>query len=132
MSKCLRCGKVTDKRYVCTKCFEENDYLSKRLDKELCLVCDKEIDAIKEGGFVHKACIPQKDTNEIVHRPSHYTKHPSGIECKEITKHMNFCLGNAIKYIWRAGLKDDYIQDLEKAKEYLDIEIDRVKEKSDV
>lgn len=55
---------------------------------------------------------------------SHYKKHPSGIECIQITEHMGFCLGNAIKYIWRAGLKDDEIEDLEKAIWYIQREID--------
>ena len=63
----------------------------------------------------------------LVAHPKHYTNHPSGIECIEITKHMNFCLGNAIKYIWRAGLKNDAIEDLEKAKKYIEFEIERIK-----
>lgn len=62
-----------------------------------------------------------------VNRPAHYTSHPSGIECIEVTKHMNFCLGNAVKYIWRVDQKGNAIQDLEKAIEYLRIEIDRRK-----
>ncbi|UFQ16392.1 MULTISPECIES: DUF3310 domain-containing protein [Streptomyces] len=66
--------------------------------------------------------------NTAVEHPSHYTSHPSGVECIEITKHMNFALGNAIKYLWRAGLKGDAIQDLEKARQYIDIEIQRLKE----
>lgn len=60
-----------------------------------------------------------------VNQPSHYTSHPSGIECIQITEHMNFCLGNAVKYIWRAGLKDDDIQDLKKARYYIDREIQK-------
>ena len=65
--------------------------------------------------------------NDPVKHPSWYTEHPSGIECIEITQHMNFCLGNATKYIWRAGLKgEDMIQDLEKAKFYIDKEIERL------
>ncbi|QUI35719.1 DUF3310 domain-containing protein [Streptomyces alfalfae] len=61
--------------------------------------------------------------------PSHYTSHPSGIECIEITKHMNFPLGNAVKYLWRAGLKHpDALIDLEKAKRYIEIEIQRIQE----
>jgi len=40
---------------------------------------------------------------------------------------MNFCLGNAIKYIWRAGKKGQPIEDLKKAKWYLDREIKRLK-----
>jgi len=58
--------------------------------------------------------------------PSHYRSHPSGVECIEITKHMNFCLGNAIKYIWRAGQKGDIIEDLKKANWYITTEIERL------
>lgn len=60
-----------------------------------------------------------------VNRPAHYTAHPSGIECIQITEHMGFCLGNAVKYIWRADLKNDAIEDLEKAVWYLQREISR-------
>lgn len=59
-----------------------------------------------------------------VNHPEHYNKHPSGIECIDIVRHMNFNLGNVMKYIWRAGLKEDVeIQDLEKAAWYLNDEI---------
>jgi hypothetical protein len=34
-----------------------------------------------------------------VNHPKHYTNHPSGIECIEITQHHDFCVGNAIKYL---------------------------------
>ena len=61
-----------------------------------------------------------------VNHPPHYTVHPSGIECIDVTAHMNFCLGNAVKYIWRAGLKGNPVEDLEKAKWYLDREIARL------
>jgi len=64
----------------------------------------------------------------MVNRPPHYTQHPSGVECIQITEHMTFCLGNAIKYIWRAGLKsNDPIMDLEKASYYINREIQRLK-----
>lgn len=62
-----------------------------------------------------------------VNHPQHYTKHPSGIECIQITEHMNFCIGNAIKYLWRADLKDNAITDLEKAAWYINREIERRK-----
>ena len=62
---------------------------------------------------------------ETVNHPQHYTKHPSGIECIQITEHMNFCIGNAIKYLWRADLKDNAITDLEKAAWYINREIER-------
>ena len=55
--------------------------------------------------------------------PSHYRSHPSGIECIKITEHMGFNLGNAVKYIWRADLKGNAVEDLEKARWYLDREI---------
>ena len=65
-----------------------------------------------------------------VNHPEHYTSHPAGIECIQITEHMNFCLGNALKYIWRADLKNDAIEDLEKAKWYIQREIDRRTQKT--
>jgi hypothetical protein len=67
-----------------------------------------------------------------VNHPIHYNKHPSGVECIEITRHMNNNLGNAIKYVWRAGEKGDgvefVIKDLNKAVFYLKDEIERLKE----
>lgn len=59
-----------------------------------------------------------------VNHPPHYNKHPSGIECIDVVEWMDFCLGNAIKYIWRADLKNG-VEDLEKARWYLDREIQR-------
>lgn len=69
-----------------------------------------------------------------VNHPKHYTSDPSGIECIDITRHRNFNVGNAIKYLWRAGLKIDadkssinkQIKDLEKAVWYIVDEIHRL------
>jgi hypothetical protein len=61
--------------------------------------------------------------HDPVNHPQHYTTHPSGVECIQVTRHMGFNLGNAIKYIWRADLKDDAVKDLKKARWYLDDEI---------
>lgn len=60
-----------------------------------------------------------------VNHPKHYTNHPSGIECIEITQHHDFCVGNAIKYLWRAGIKDTTteIEDLRKAIWYIERKI---------
>ena len=90
--------------------------------------------------FIHELA----DNNEIntgmdrlhpmedkVNSPSHYTGHPSGIECIDITEHYDFCVGNAIKYLWRAGLKKEAgvsdkekeIEDLKKAAYYIDRKI---------
>jgi len=62
-------------------------------------------------------------TDERVNHPPHYTAHPSGVECIDVAEHYGFCIGNAIKYLWRAGLKGDAIEDLKKARWYLDREI---------
>lgn len=65
---------------------------------------------------------------DAVNHPPHYNAHPSGIECIAVTEHMNFNLGNAVKYIWRAGLKSaDPITDLEKARWYIDRELGRLR-----
>lgn len=64
--------------------------------------------------------------SDPVNHPRHYTSHPSGVEAITVTEHMNFCLGNAVKYLWRAGKKSDAITDLRKARWYLDREITRL------
>jgi len=70
-----------------------------------------------------------------VNSPKHYAEHPSGVECITITEHMTFNAGNAVKYLWRAGLKQDpdkatadkHIEDLEKAAWYVNREIQRLR-----
>ena len=64
--------------------------------------------------------------NDVVNHPKHYTSHPSKIECIQVTRHMGFNLGNAMKYIWRADLKDG-TQDLQKAIWYIQDEIKKRK-----
>lgn len=63
--------------------------------------------------------------SDPVNHPQHYNAHPSGVECIQVTEHMNFCIGNAVKYLWRAGLKGDALEDLKKAKFYVEREIAR-------
>jgi len=72
-------------------------------------------------------CARSRPDPDPVNHPPHYTSHPSGVECIQITEHMGFNLGNALKYIWRSDLKADAIQDLEKARWYLDREISKRK-----
>lgn len=67
--------------------------------------------------------------HDLVNHPKHYTSHPSGIECIAITEHMGFCLGSAFKYIWRADEKGKALQDLKKAKWYIEREIAKRKKK---
>lgn len=66
-----------------------------------------------------------------VNHPAHYKAHPSGIECIQVTEHLSFLRGNAIKYLWRAGQKGNIIEDLEKAKWYIEREIELERRKSD-
>jgi len=70
--------------------------------------------------------------HDPINHPAHYTSSPArcpecgrGIECIDVAEHLGFCLGNVLKYVWRAGLKGDEIEDLRKARWYLDREIAR-------
>ena len=77
---------------------------------------------------------PKWMEEDKVNHPSHYTSHPSGIECIQVTQHYNFCIGNAIKYLWRNGLKTEegmqekskQIEDLKKAIWYINREIENL------
>lgn len=79
---------------------------------------------------------PRKD---MVNHPAHYNSHPSGIECIEIVRHHNFNIGNAIKYLWRCGIKteegmdiqDKSIEDLQKAIFYIQDEIIRLQKQDE-
>ena len=64
--------------------------------------------------------------SDLVNMPPHYRSHPSGVECIQITEHMNFNKGNAMKYVWRSGEKGSEVEDLEKAVRYLQREIARI------
>lgn len=72
------------------------------------------------------------DDHDPVNRPRHYTSLGATcscgepIECIQVTESMTFCLGNVIKYVWRAGLKGDSVKDLEKARWYITREINRL------
>lgn len=80
------------------------------------------LDAIKYGPTSHFA--PEADP---INRPSHYTSHPSGVECITITEHLPFNVGNAIKYLWRASLKKATPEeDLRKALWYVARELKRL------
>lgn len=64
--------------------------------------------------------------HDAINHPAHYTRYP--VEVIELTEHLNFCRGNAVKYITRAGLKDPNteLEDLRKAAWYIKREIDRL------
>lgn len=58
-------------------------------------------------------------SSDIINRPAHYTSHHSGVESIEICEKLDFCLGNAVKYLWRSGKKGNPTEDLQKAAWYL-------------
>lgn len=67
-------------------------------------------------------------THNAVNHPKHYTSHPSGVECITVTEHMNFNIGNAVKYLWRSDHKNG-LEDLKKAQWYITREIQRLEKK---
>lgn len=82
-------------------------------------------------------CMKKKEQNkERVNHPKHY-QHPSGVECITVARHHDFNIGNALKYLWRAGRKSEdgmsdsqkQIEDLEKAVFYIQDEIEFLKSK---
>lgn len=107
-----------------------------------CAICDKsEYEyELEDGAIVIKErdqeadrearCIGFAETANSVSHPSHYADGWSnGAEVIDLTEHLSFCAGNVVKYVCRAGRKDPdkYVEDLEKARWYLDREIARVK-----
>lgn len=74
-----------------------------------------------EGNLV---CDP--NAADPVNHPAYYTNHPSGVECITVTEWFPFNVGNAIKYLWRAGEKGSAVEDLRKAAWYVEREIQRL------
>lgn len=70
---------------------------------------------------------PDQTSHDAVHHPSHYTQFP--VEVIEITEQLDFCRGNAVKYLCRAGLKskDTELEDLRKAQWYVERAIEKLK-----
>jgi hypothetical protein len=138
------------KKYICIKDFyiedvlfaKKRDYLTLQSDN-LTVTNDMSHQSIKGKPYIvddikHFTQLSWVNYNvdvidNNVNHPSHYTQHPSGIECIEVTRHYCFSIGNAIKYLWRAGLKKDAnlsdkqkeIEDLKKAIWYIN---DRIKQ----
>ena len=60
-----------------------------------------------------------EQVTEQVNHPKHYNSHPSGVECIEIIRSMDFNIGSAFKYLYRSEYKENFLQDLNKALWYL-------------
>lgn len=84
------------------------------------------------GSGADKQIFREYIDEDTVNHPPHYTS--TGAKCKcgapieviQITQELNFCLGNVVKYVLRAGKKGDRIEDLRKARRYIDFEIERL------
>lgn len=79
-----------------------------------------------EGGFI------KGEAQEQINHPSHYNQGKIEVVDAIADWGLNFQLGNVVKYTARAGHKDDILVDLEKAKWYLQYEIDRIKKEREV
>ena len=69
--------------------------------------------------------------HDAVNHPRHYTSHPSGVECLQITRLLSFDAGNAVKYVWRTDLKNG-LEDLDKARFYLADHIEHLGQYADM
>ena len=126
----------------CVSCFFLDNWTCKLKDKPKYCGVDTRNDNKSNSYKLVERCktkdMEQKTEIKVdnVNHPAHYNSHPSGIECIEITRHHNFDIGNAIKYLWRAGLKseegmedaDKQVEDLNKAIWYIKDEIKRITE----
>ena len=72
-------------------------------------------------------------SDDNVNHPLHYNNSPARctcgrrLECIDVTRHMNFNIGNAIKYLWRFRDKGG-LEDLKKARWYLDDQIKQIED----
>jgi hypothetical protein len=116
--KCKTCfySELYGGTHPCVDCFQYDKWVKRDIYIQ---------EASKPLSEAIKEWVDVRDEDDIVNNPKHYTEHPSGIECIQVTEHMGFNLGNAIKYIWRCDLKEDAIEDLKKAKWYIEREISK-------
>lgn len=70
---------------------------------------------------IDEAALLTSKSDAVVH-PAHYNQVP-GVECIDVVQRFSFNRGNIIKHVWRCGEKGNPIQDLLKARQYLDFEL---------
>ena len=136
----------TGNYYLCTKDYIINKELAFRrkhlyLCKEDGILegCNEKLYRLDNIDFKEEVFKNTSKFNDNVNHPKHYTSHPSGVECIQITRHYCFSIGNAIKYLWRAGLKQEAsmsnkekeIEDLKKAIFYINDRIAQIEGKYD-
>jgi hypothetical protein len=129
--RCMRCGgpyvSVLENDHNCEEYFDsirKPPIKDAQKSNRVSPLTTKRCDECGAGYDSHEAhrCNPE---GEKIHHPKHYNTHPSGVECIDITEHMGFNIGNAIKYIWRADEKGKDIEDLQKARWYIEREISK-------
>lgn len=92
---------------------------------------DLEVKLFNPRRVICEAVKITEENSDNVSHPSHYAYGWSnGAEVIDLTEHLSFCAGNVVKYVCRAGRKDPdkHVEDLEKARWYLDREIARIKQ----
>jgi hypothetical protein len=129
-SQCKSCSNrlMSDGKLTACSCFSPK--WSK--DKEKCYSFEN--DPHLKDASKDKVLSSSPVKKEMVNHPAHY-QDPSGVECITIIRHRDFNIGSAIKYLWRAGLKEEegmslkekQIEDLEKAIWYIKDEIELIK-----
>lgn len=101
-----------------------------------CKVCGQLADRITtiDSNIISMSPCGCTYVNDPVNHPKHYNNSSAKcacgrpIECIDITRHMGFCLGNAVKYIWRYADKNG-LEDLKKAAWYLNDFIEKESKK---
>lgn len=131
MGKCLKCsneetyhlatGDIIDPPDTARHCATCGNYCWKKSveveEKPYCFKC---YDELCEDGTV------DPESSEAVDHPQHYNNDVSGVECIDVIEDKSFNIGNAIKYLWRAGNKGKLLEDLKKARWYVNREIERL------
>ncbi len=124
---CLSCfyGQMDKGIHPCNHCYGYDHWIKRDLYIQTPKTVDAEIEDFFQKAKKYAKEADDIDNHDVVNKPKHYTEHPSGIECIQVTEHMGFNLGNAIKYIWRCDLKKDSIEDLKKAIWYINREVQK-------
>lgn len=91
----------------------------------------RDADLQDSGGVAQGSQDDPSGPQEDPINPSHYRRHPSGVECIDIIRHMTYNLGASVKYIWRYMNKGDPIENLKKAQWHLNDEIVRLERMRD-
>lgn len=93
-----------------------------------CANCGREL-LVGLDGSLCSMCVPDY-APESVNHPPHYGGADNLYEAIKVIEawELGFCLGNAVKYICRAGKKSSELEDLKKARWYLDREIQRLEQ----